>query len=204
LRCQQIAADQAATAPHESRHYAARRSCVAPPAEGVLLIPHKHSEFHTTLSSWRSGTDCCRWEGVRCDGITGRVTAVDLSSSCLKVCGGLHPALFNLTSLRYLNLEGLDLCGSQLPESGLERLTNLRVLMLESCNLSGSIPPSFTSLHSLQEIHLSHNTLNGNISNLFAAHSFPHLRVLDLSSNMFEGTFPLGITQLKKSQGSRS
>ncbi|CAO2162465.1 unnamed protein product [Urochloa humidicola] len=76
------------------------------------------SNTTTLLPPWRVGTDCCRWEGVGCDGVTGRVTAVSLRARCLTICGGLHPALFNLTSLQYLDLGENDFCGSQLPKSG--------------------------------------------------------------------------------------
>jgi hypothetical protein len=54
----------------------------------------------TTLSSWKAGSDCCQWEGVDCDLVTGRVTGLFLIDLGMQISGGLHPALFSLTSLK--------------------------------------------------------------------------------------------------------
>jgi hypothetical protein len=56
-----------------------------------------------TLPSWQSGTDCCLWEGVGCSNTTGHVIALNLSGFGLK-SNGIDPVLFNLTSLRLLDL----------------------------------------------------------------------------------------------------
>ncbi|KAG2573486.1 hypothetical protein PVAP13_7KG256200 [Panicum virgatum] len=167
--------------------------------KGSFALPTDGScDDNTALPSWRSGSDCCRWEGVSCDGITGRVTALHPSNpTCdgrLKACGGLHPALFNLTSLRRLNLGGLDFCGSQLPESGLERLTNLRVLMLESCNLSGTVPATIFTLPALVELHLQVNNFSGPIEEFHNASGT--LTEVYLSRNQLTGTISTSFLEL--------
>ncbi|KAK3164369.1 hypothetical protein QOZ80_1AG0016720 [Eleusine coracana subsp. coracana] len=147
------------------------------------------------LPSWRAGNDCCRWEGISCDRVAVRVTALDLSNQHMQI-RGFHPALFNLTSLRYLNLEHNEFCGSHLPDFGFDRLTQLQVLNLRESNLSGTIPLSLSGLHSLKTIYLSDNSLTGLIPDIFS--NFPLLEILDLAYNPFEhGTLPLGITHLK-------
>ncbi|GMJ10103.1 receptor like protein 6 [Hibiscus trionum] len=35
-------------------------------------------------ASWKKGTDCCLWDGVKCDTETGNVIGLHLSCSCLK------------------------------------------------------------------------------------------------------------------------
>ena len=66
--------------------------------------PFDREDVCTALASWRAGTDCCGWEGVRCGGhADGRVTTLDLGHCGLQ-SGLLHPALFDLTSLRHLDL----------------------------------------------------------------------------------------------------
>jgi Leucine-rich repeat (LRR) protein len=93
-------------------------------------------------------------------------TGLDLSarSQSMGINGsGLHPALFSLTTLEHLVLDGNHFCGSHLPASGFERLTRLEGLSLRYCNISGPIPPSFAGLHSLMAIHLSYNNFNGEI-----------------------------------------
>jgi hypothetical protein len=121
---------------------------------------------NTTLSSWIEGTNCCRWEGVACDRISGSVTGLNLLSRSLGINGsGLHPALFSLTSLKHLILDGNQFGGSHLPASGFVRLTHLEDLSIEHCNLSGPFPPSFSALHSLKTINLGSNNFNGEIPN---------------------------------------
>jgi len=92
-------------------------SAAAPPVpclpdQAAALLRLKRSFVATDYStiafrSWRAGTDCCRWTGVRCGHFDGRVTSLDLGDLGLK-SGGLEPALFDLTSLRYLNLGSND------------------------------------------------------------------------------------------------
>lgn len=85
----------------------------------------------TTLSSWREDTDCCRWEGVGCDNVTGRVTALNLSERNIQI-SCFHLALTRLTSLQYLNLAFNCFNSSHLLVSGLESLTQLTYLNLSS------------------------------------------------------------------------
>ncbi|KAJ1274740.1 hypothetical protein BS78_05G084400 [Paspalum vaginatum] len=105
--------------------------------------------------SWRADTDCCRWEGVRCGDADGRVTTLDLGG-CRLHSGGLHPALFDLTSLRHLNLAWNSFNGSQLPAVGFDRLTELLHLNLSNCGFGGPIPDAmFGRLTKLVSLDLS-------------------------------------------------
>jgi hypothetical protein len=115
------------------------------PDHASALLRLKRSFFTTNLStiafrSWRPGTDCCRWEGIRCHGRTGRVTSLDLGDRNLE-SPHLDVALFeDLTSLRRLNLAGNDFRMSEIPSAGLKRLTGLTHLNLSTTNLSGQVP----------------------------------------------------------------
>ena len=63
-------------------------------------------------NSWKMGTDCCGWDGVTYDTMTGHVIGVDLSCSGLQ--GPIHPnsTLFSLRHLQRLNLALNDFHGS--------------------------------------------------------------------------------------------
>ena len=50
------------------------------------------------LSTWRNGSSCCNWQGVRC--VKGRVSGIALARSGLQ--GTLPPQLADLTSLQHL------------------------------------------------------------------------------------------------------
>ncbi|KAL6848140.1 hypothetical protein ACP4OV_022268 [Aristida adscensionis] len=107
-----------------------------------------------TLTSWRVGTDCCGWEGVRCGDDDGLVTTLDLGGCGLE-SGALHPALFDLTSLRYLDLAWNSFNGSELPGLGFEQLTQLIHLNLSDCEFLGPIPEGIKHLHKLVSLDLS-------------------------------------------------
>ncbi|GJN05262.1 hypothetical protein PR202_ga22877 [Eleusine coracana subsp. coracana] len=115
------------------------------------------------LPSWRAGNDCCRWEGISCDRVAVRVTALDLSNQHMQI-RGFHPALFNLTSLRYLNLEHNEFCGSHLPDFGFDR----------SNKFYGPV--------SISPHKMSHSTTRS---------YFSSLEIIDLAGNGFTGVLPL-------------
>jgi len=148
-----------------TNHTTITASLVPPclPDQALALVQLKQSFSVTNYStmpfrSWRLGTDCCGWEGVHCDHSNSndgrRVTSLDLGD-CGLLSGGLSPALFKLTSLRYLNLGGNSFNGSQLPAAGFERLTELTHLNLSSSSFSGEIPTGIGSLRNLVSLDLS-------------------------------------------------
>ncbi|XP_022684262.1 probable inactive receptor kinase At4g23740 [Setaria italica] len=116
----------------------------------------------------------------------------------------------NLTSLRELHLDGVsmstasagDWCAVLADSTPL-----LRVLTMQSCNLSDTICPSFSRLRSLAVVDLSNNNqgysdygsviaLSGPIPEFFA--EFQHLTVLQLSNNDLNGSLPRSIFRLPR------
>lgn len=79
--------------------------CHPDQAEALLQLKESFSfdESTTSLLSWRDGTDCCVWEGVKCDASSGNVMVLGLNNRGLS-SNGLHPSLFSLTSIRHLDL----------------------------------------------------------------------------------------------------
>ncbi|KAK7261358.1 hypothetical protein RIF29_27667 [Crotalaria pallida] len=55
-----------------------------------------------TLSSWSTEQDCCKWSGVHCNNITGRVTSLQLQDYYLR--GEFNFSLLDLKFLTYLDL----------------------------------------------------------------------------------------------------
>ncbi|GJN39731.1 hypothetical protein PR202_gb28867 [Eleusine coracana subsp. coracana] len=109
-----------------------------------------------TLPSWRDGTDCCFWEGVGCDASSGNITVLDLNNHGLSSYD-LHPAIFNLTSLRRLDLSmnyfGLN-CNN-IPSTGFERFALLTHLNLSNLGIQGPLPIGIGKLVNLLSLDIS-------------------------------------------------
>ncbi|KAL5228998.1 hypothetical protein ABZP36_017263 [Zizania latifolia] len=150
------------------------------PDQAFSLMQLKRSFIAANLSSWRAGTDCCHWEGVTCDMTSGRVISLDLRELNLK-SRRLDPALFDLTSLRNLNLSFNVFTRVPLPESWFERLTDLLHLNFSCSGVSGQIPLEIARLKKLVTLDFSDNpelyffepslqTVLSNLSNLRELH----------------------------------
>lgn len=128
------------------------------PEQAASLLRLKRSFFFdysiTTLPSWQAGTNCCLWEGVVCNSVSGLVTVLDLSGRGL-YSYSLDGAVFNLTSLQCLDLSLNDFGGSRIPAVGFERLSVLTHLNLSYSGFYGQIPIAIGKLKSLISLDLS-------------------------------------------------
>ncbi|PQP98095.1 hypothetical protein Pyn_13856 [Prunus yedoensis var. nudiflora] len=190
----------------------------------------KHTErssllsFASTVSSpplnWTS-LDCCRWKGITCNQ-DGWVTHLLLPSKGLK--GDLSPSsLGNLTHLTHLNLSHNSLLGSLETKlfMSLNRLeildlsynllsgelpfslpsSNIRTVDLSSNHFFGAIPSSFFQQASnLTSFNVSNNTFTGYVPSSICLYSSPFLRLLDFSSNLFNGNLSLGLGKCSELQ----
>ncbi|ESR55502.1 hypothetical protein CICLE_v10023814mg, partial [Citrus x clementina] len=107
-------------------------------------------------NSWTEGTDCCSWNGVTCDNVTGNVVGLDLYSSCSWLVGTIddNSTLFHLSHLQSLNLAYSNFLGSQLsPEFGW--LKELTYLNLSASNFGGLVPYEMSHLSKLTHLVIS-------------------------------------------------
>ncbi|CAN4097061.1 unnamed protein product [Withania somnifera] len=142
---------------------------LCPPSEAFALIQFKETfkivsdkyygsqitSFPKTLS-WNESTDCCTWDGVTCDLLTGSIIDVDISNSLLN--GTIHPnsSLFQLHHLQKLNLAQNYFNYSSIPND-IGRLRNLRHLNLSESHFAGKIPREISYLSNLVSLDLSGN-----------------------------------------------
>ncbi|CAA0840734.1 Leucine-rich repeat transmembrane protein kinase family protein [Striga hermonthica] len=97
-------------------------------------------------------------------------------------------ALTNLTNLESVNLNNnqrLNLW--QLPNS-MTSLTRLKSMILTTCMLGGTIPPSLGNMTSLVDLELSGNYLVGPVPKELGR--LPNLKLLELYYNQLEGEIP--------------
>ncbi|KAL6330434.1 hypothetical protein AAG906_040364 [Vitis piasezkii] len=135
------------------------------------------------VATWKSeeGSDCCSWDGVKCNKDTGHVIGLDLGSSCLSGSINSSSTLFLLVHLQSLNLSDNDFNYSNIP-SGVDQLSSLRSLNLSSSRFSGQIPSEVLALSKLVFLDLSQNQLKlqkPDLRNL--VQKLIHLKNLDLS-----------------------
>ncbi|XLU99829.1 hypothetical protein S245_014169 [Arachis hypogaea] len=107
--------------------------------------------------SWNPSTDCCLWDGIECDELTGHVISIDLSSS--QLYGSMDPnsTLFSLVHLQSLDLSDNDFNHSQIPAriGHLSQLRHLHISQFRESTLSGEVPTQISHLSNLLSLDLS-------------------------------------------------
>ncbi|KAH0729086.1 hypothetical protein KY289_000274 [Solanum tuberosum] len=106
--------------------------------------------------SWNKNTDCCSWDGVHCDEMTGQVIELDLSDPYGFSLGphNFELLLKNLTQLRELHLYGVNI-SSSIPLNFSSYLTTLR---LPFTQLRGVLTKRVFHLSDLEFLDLSSNS----------------------------------------------
>uniref|UniRef100_A0A1J3JKW0 Receptor-like protein 12 n=1 Tax=Noccaea caerulescens TaxID=107243 RepID=A0A1J3JKW0_NOCCA len=147
--------------------------------------------------SWAKNSDCCYWDGIKCDANSGEVIGLNLSSSCLRGRFHSYTSLFKLQhirSLTTLDLSNNDLYG-QIPSS-IENLSHLTFLDLSSNHFTGKIPSSVGNLSHLTSLIFSANQFTGQIPSSIGKLS--HLTSLSLTENQFFGRIPSSLGNLSR------
>ncbi|KAK3423847.1 hypothetical protein EUGRSUZ_F00606, partial [Eucalyptus grandis] len=139
-------------------------------------------------NSWNNGGDCCSWDGVMCNNVTGNIISLDLRCNCF------HGALHSDSSLILPTLEIPYILNS------LKRLTHLD---LSYNRISGEIPRWFwgISQDTLETLDLSHNLLEG--EQLFpraTPNPSTFTSYFDASHNGFTSRIPSSICQMSSLQ----
>ncbi|XWS68078.1 hypothetical protein CRYUN_Cryun04dG0059300 [Craigia yunnanensis] len=174
---------------------------VALNTDGVLLLSFKYSILSDPLSvlqSWNYDDETpCAWNGVACTeiGIPGtpdmfRVTSLVLPNSLL--LGSISADLGHIQHLRHLDLSG-NLFNGTLPSS-IFNSTELQVLSLPGNVISGQLPESISGMASLQLLNLSDNALAGKVPENLTA--LQNLTVVSLRGNYFSGNIPSGFNSV--------
>jgi len=122
--------------------------------ETLLTFKQGINDTLGRISTWSTENDCCAWEGVHCDNITGRVTELDLNNY---LEGEMNLCILELEFLSYLDLSGNDFDLIRIP----------------------SIQHNITHSSNLVYLDLSFNSAT--VNNLHWLSPFSSLKYLDLS-----------------------
>ncbi|KAL5735776.1 hypothetical protein ACOSP7_030232 [Xanthoceras sorbifolium] len=109
---------------------------------------------HPKMKYWKEGTDCCSWDGVTCDPVTGHVIGLDLS--CNRLYGNIlsDSSLFLLPQLQWLNLAHNDFNDSEI-SSNFAKFPSLTHLNFSYSHFSGQVLCEISRLSKLVSLDLS-------------------------------------------------
>ncbi|RYR16626.1 LRR receptor-like serine/threonine-protein kinase RCH1 [Arachis ipaensis] len=197
--------------------------------ESNALLSFKQSFFisksasYNTFSypktvSWIPTTDCCSWDGIECDELTGHVISIDLSSSQLYGSMDANSTLFSLVHLQSLDLSDNGFNHSQISariailkldfpfinrlqlkvstlQSLIQNSRRLEQLRLNFVTISSSLPHTLTNLTSLQKLSFCRCELHGEFP--IGIFSLANLTYLNFAENRnLQGTLPASIGNL--------
>lgn len=135
---------------------------LCPESEKEALLTFKQSlqDASNILSSWNaSEVNCCNWERVVCDNLTGRVHQLHLQTDYpgQGLRGKISPSLLSLEHLRYLNLSQNEF--NETIPSFIGSFKRLEYLDLSDAGFRGRIPPSIGNLSNLHTLSLEDASL---------------------------------------------
>ncbi|KAG5628560.1 hypothetical protein H5410_000277 [Solanum commersonii] len=164
---------------------------LCPEDQALALLQFKHMSYPRTLL-WNKSTDCCSWDGIHYDEMTGQVIELDLccsqlqgkfhsNSSLFQLSNIIPSEISHLSKLHVLRISGLYELSLGLHnfELLLKNLTQLRELNLDYVNISSTIPLNFSTY--LKTLSLLDTQLRGVLSE--RVFHLSDLESLDLSEN---------------------
>lgn len=138
------------------------------------------------LSSWNPQVDCCMWEHVVCDNLTGHVLELHLRGDQeSRIYGSFDPSLTNLTHLRYLDLSMNAFEAAIPPFFG--SFARLEYLNLSYAGFEGTIPHTLGDLSSLRTLGLRGWSPDLNVDSLEWLSRLFDLERLDMTGVWFNG-----------------
>ncbi|XP_045824809.1 receptor-like protein EIX1 isoform X1 [Trifolium pratense] len=153
--------------------------------ETLLIFKKGINDSYGKISTWSTEIDCCAWEGVHCDNITGRVTELDLGNHGLT--GEINLSILQLEFLSYLDLSlnHFDVMNIPATQHNITHPSNLIYLDLSTDSIYASLHMNnldwLSPLSSLKYLNLSFIDLHKVTNWLQAVNTLPSLLELQLS-----------------------
>ncbi|KAG9447169.1 hypothetical protein H6P81_013297 [Aristolochia fimbriata] len=148
------------------------------------------------LSTWKAGTDCCKWFGVDCQQ-SDRVVTLSRGGQPNDpksfLSGTFPPSFSKLQSLTGIYFSDLKNLTGPFP-AAFFKMPKLVYIYIENCGLTGPIPADIGRMSQLGALSLAQNRFYGPIPASIS--SLTGLSQLNLGGNLLTGGVPAGITKL--------
>ncbi|KAK7305021.1 hypothetical protein VNO77_42919 [Canavalia gladiata] len=137
----------------------------------LLIFKQGIKNSSDKLSSWSSDIDCCAWEGVQCDNITGRVTKLDLGNSfqprdLQDLSGSAFEFDLSPDWMPPFQLHDLDLSNTIQDENFWSFVANIQDLTLSNNSIRGDL--SEVTFENCFSLKLDYNNFTGGLPNISA------------------------------------
>ncbi|PON63060.1 LOW QUALITY PROTEIN: LRR domain containing protein [Trema orientale] len=180
--------------------------CIEREKQVLLSLKQDLVDPSNKLMSWNVSEeeDCCKWDRVVCNNITGHVSELRLNDGFLK--GKINPSLLSLKHLTHLDMSSNDFGGIIIP-SFIGSLVSLRYLNLTRGGFKGMIPHQLGNLSSLRHLELANSIVDDfqlYVENLhwlsgpipYAIGNLTSIVSLDLGFNSLDGDMPKSMGNL--------
>ncbi|KAK4736493.1 hypothetical protein R3W88_000190 [Solanum pinnatisectum] len=159
------------------------------------MITYQEIQSYPRTLLWNKSTDCCSWDGVHCDEMTGQVIELDLSCSQLQGKFHSNTSLFQLSNLKRLDLSYNNFSESLIsPNFG--EFSSLTHLDLSYSSFTGLIPSEISHLSKLHVLHMGdqYGLSLGPYNFELLLKNLTQLRELNLYSVNISSTIPLNFS----------
>ncbi|QHO17985.1 Receptor-like protein [Arachis hypogaea] len=195
--------------------------CLERERQALVKFKASLTDPSNLLSSWH-GHDCCRWEGIGCDKVTGHVVMLDLTPPYLKCsrsmmegeywlrsddedncdlldeqyleAGNVNSSLLELEYLTHLDLTGIYFYWNPIPMF-VGSMRRLRYLSLSDAGFGGRIPSNLGNLINLHFLDLSENEFSPD-SNINWISQLPFLEHLNMMHSFIYNEYQVNIINL--------
>ncbi|KAJ7962822.1 Leucine-rich repeat receptor-like protein kinase [Quillaja saponaria] len=153
-------------------------------------------DVQNLFSSWiddKEAAECCHWERVKCNALTGHVIELSLHELGIKVPTYDHLFFLNVSLFHPFQLINLDLSNNWFAGwiddiQGFQSLRKLETLNFSYNKLDSNMLPTISTLTSLRTLNISGNNIEGSFLDLGTDFiTLRKLKRLDLSYNQLMG-----------------